>query len=180
MFRFIAVFVAFLPLLVSAQGGEINWLTIEEAQAAQKKVPKKIMMDVYTHWCGPCKMLDAQTFQNTDVAKYVNENYYAVKFNAEHPAAVNFKGKDYANPNFDPSKTGRNGVHELSRALGVSAYPTVIFLDEDLNTISPVTGYKTAQQLELYLKFFFSNEYKDVTTKEQWQEYQKNFTPVFK
>ncbi|MFT4679103.1 MAG: thioredoxin-related protein [Flavobacteriales bacterium] len=180
MFRFIAVFVAFLPLLVSAQGGLINWMTVEEAQAAQKKVPKKIMMDVYTHWCGPCKMLDAQTFQNADVANYVNDNYYAVKFNAEHPAAINFKGKDYTNPTFDPTKSGRNGVHELSRALGVSAYPTIIFLDEELNTISPVTGYKTAQQLELYLKFFHSNEYKTVTTKEQWQEYQKGFKPVFK
>ena len=62
---------------------EINWVTLEKAIELQKKTPKKIMMDVYTSWCGPCKMLDKNTFQNADVVKYVNANYYAVKFNAE-------------------------------------------------------------------------------------------------
>mgnify|MGYP000536572778 FL=1 len=67
--------------LVSAQ--EINWVSLEEAVELQKKNPKKIIMDVYTSWCGPCKMLDRNTFQNKDVAAYINKNYYAVKFNAE-------------------------------------------------------------------------------------------------
>ena len=58
-------------------------MSLEEAVAAQAVHPKKIMMDVYTSWCGPCKMLDKNTFQNPDVVEYVNENYYAVKFNAE-------------------------------------------------------------------------------------------------
>ena len=60
-------------MTVTAQ--EINWMTFEEALAAQKKTPKKIMMDVYTNWCGPCKMLDKNTFHNKDVVEYVNKNY---------------------------------------------------------------------------------------------------------
>ena len=40
-------------------------------------------MDMYTVWCGPCKMLDKNTFHNKDVADYINKYYYAVKFNAE-------------------------------------------------------------------------------------------------
>ena len=47
---------------ISAQ--EINWMTMDEALAAQKEEPKKIFMDVYTTWCGPCKMLDKNTFAN--------------------------------------------------------------------------------------------------------------------
>ena len=39
-------------------------MTLDEARAAQKKEPKKIFMDVYTDWCGPCKLLDKNTFQN--------------------------------------------------------------------------------------------------------------------
>ena len=124
-------------------------------------------------------MLDARTFHNPDVVKYVNENYYAVKFDAEHPAAIQFKGQTFSNPNYVPGKTGRNGVHELSRHLGVGAYPTIIFLDEDLNLIAPITGFKSAQQLELYLKFFYSNEYKNVKTREEWQAYQEAFKPEF-
>ena len=49
---------------VNAQESEINWMSLEEAVQAQAKNPKKIMMDVYTSWCGPCKMLDKNTFQN--------------------------------------------------------------------------------------------------------------------
>ena len=37
-----------------AQSKKINWMTFAEAIEAQKKVPKKILMDVYTTWCGPC------------------------------------------------------------------------------------------------------------------------------
>ena len=62
---------------------QIQWMTLAEAIEAQKVNPKKIFMDVYTDWCGPCKLLDKNTFQNPDVSKYISEHFYAVKFNAE-------------------------------------------------------------------------------------------------
>lgn len=177
------LFLALAVLLsgsVFAQGeGQINWMTIEEAQAAQAKESRKIMIDVYTKWCGPCKMLDKNTFHNKDVADYVNANYYAVKFDAEYPHDVEFNGNVYSNPNYDPNKKGRNGVNQLARSLGVSAYPTIVFMDEDLNIITPLSGYRQPQQLEVYLKFFADNEYKDVQTREEWEAWQANFTPTF-
>jgi thioredoxin-related protein len=155
-------------------------MTVEQALEAQKKSPRKIIVDVYTSWCGPCKMMDSNTFTNADVINYINKNYYAIKFNAESPEAVSFKGQNYGNPNYDPNKTGRNGVHEFSRALGVNAYPTIVYLDEELNLLAPVSGYRTPQQLELYLKFFAEDHHKSVTTTEQWTAYQNNFKPAFK
>jgi thioredoxin-related protein len=80
---------------ISAQ--EINWMSLEEAVIMQKKSPKKIMMDVYTNWCGPCKLLDKNTFKNKDVAAYVNKHYYAVKFNGEGNEVINFNGTEYKN-----------------------------------------------------------------------------------
>lgn len=173
-----------LSLLISgamfAQGeGEINWMTIEEATAAQAKTPKKIMIDVYTKWCGPCKMLDKNTFHNKDLADYVNENYYAVKFDAESPDDVTFKGKKFSNPDYDPAKKGRNSVNPLSRELGVRAYPTIVFMDEDQNLIAPVSGYQSPQALELYLKLFASDEYKNIKTKEEMEAYRATFVPKF-
>ena len=88
---------AFISFNALAQ--KINWVTLEEAVKLQKQAPKKIMMDAYTNWCGPCKMLDRNTFQNKNVADYVNEHYYAVKFNAEGNETVNFNGKEFSNPN---------------------------------------------------------------------------------
>ena len=109
------------------QAASIQWMSLEEAVEAQKREPRKIMMDVYTQWCGPCKMMMANTFTNANVINYVNANYYAVKFDAESPGDIQFQGETYSNPTYDPNRRGRNGVHELSRALGVNAYPTLVY-----------------------------------------------------
>ncbi|MAO09161.1 MAG: thioredoxin family protein [Alteromonas sp.] len=165
--------------LASAQ--EIKWMTMEDALAAQAKNPKKIFVDMYTVWCGPCKMLDKNTFSNPDVANFINKNFYAVKFNAEGNAKINYKGKLYANPSYDPAKaTRRNSAHQFSRYLGVTAYPTVIFLDENGNLINRVKGYRTPQQMELFLKLFGTDLWKQITTQEAYQEYVDNFKPEFK
>ncbi|NND95171.1 MAG: DUF255 domain-containing protein, partial [Flavobacteriales bacterium] len=92
---YLILFAFILPLVVNAQKKSINWITIEEAQEKVKEEPRKILMDVYTKWCGPCKMMMANTFTNADVISYINENYYAVKFDAESPDAISFKGVEY-------------------------------------------------------------------------------------
>ena len=173
------LFVFALSFTTIAQ--EINWVTLEEAMELQKKEPKKIMMDVYTNWCGPCKMLDKDTFQNEDVANYVNEHFYAVKFNAEGSGKITYKDQTFSNPNYDPSKANRrNSAHEFSRYLKVQAYPTIVFFDEEANFIAPIRGYQKPQGLELYLKLFKSDKYKDMKTQEQFNEYYKAFKPSFK
>ncbi|WP_411893467.1 thioredoxin family protein [Winogradskyella sp. A2] len=159
----------------------INWLTLEEALELQKKTPKKIFMDVYTNWCGPCKLLDKNTFHNPDVVKYINENYYAVKFDAEGNSTVTYKDRTFSNPNFDPAKVKRrNGVHEFTRFLKVSAYPSMLFFDEEANYLTPVTGYLKPQQLELYLKLFAEDKHKEMTTQEKFNDYYRAFKPTFK
>ena len=171
----------FFALVHSAVAQEINWMTIEEAVALQKNEPRKIIMDVYTNWCGPCKMLDKNTFRNPDVVDYINSNYYAVKFNAEGNSEVNYKGKTFSNPNYDPAKAKRrNSAHEFTRFLRVTAYPTMVFFDEEANFIAPISGYMKPRQIELYLKLFKSDKYKEMTTQEQFNNYYKAFTPTFK
>ncbi|MDP3352631.1 MAG: thioredoxin fold domain-containing protein [Flavobacteriaceae bacterium] len=180
-YLFIA-FIAFIGLSVNAQKKEatIKWMTFEEAVKAQAKKPMKIMLDAYTTWCGPCKLLDKNTFTNPDLIDYVNKNFYAVKFNAEGNDVVKFKGQTLTNPNFDATKTGRNSQHQLSQVLGVSAYPTILFLDEKADVITPVIGYRTAQELELYLKFFKEDSYKKITSQEDFNKYASEFKPSFK
>lgn len=174
---FVALLFAFGS--ISAQG--IKWMTMEEALAAQATSPKKIFVDMYTVWCGPCKLLDRNTFGNPDVANFINQNFYAVKFNAEGNETVNFKGKVFANPGYDPAKsTRRNSAHQFTRHMGVQAYPTVLFIAEDGTLINRVKGYRTPQQMEMFLKLFGTDLWKEITTQAAYQEYVDNFQPEFR
>lgn len=173
------IFLLSILFSISISAQEINWISMEEAVEAQKETPKKIIMDAYTVWCGPCKMLDKNTFHNKDVVTYINENFYAVKFNAEGNETVNFQGKEFTNPNFNPNTKGRNSSHELAQALGVRAYPTLIYFDEDANLITPIPGYQSPQQLELFLKLFKNDHHKMLKTQEDFEEYTQNFRGEF-
>ena len=159
---------------------KINWISLEKAVELQKKTPKKILIDMYTVWCGPCKMLDKNTFGNNSVAKYINAHYYAVKFNAEGNEVLTFKGKLYENPNYNPKKAKRrNSAHQLAKILGVRAFPTIVFLNENADLVAPVKGYQTPKQLEVYLKLFKREEYKKINSKEDFTKYSNSFVYEF-
>jgi thioredoxin-related protein len=137
---------------VATQAQEIKWMTFDEAIAMQKKNPKPIFMDVYTDRCGPSKMLDKKTFQTKEFSEFINANYYAVKFNGEGNTEVNYKGKKYTNPGFDPSRTGRNSMHEFTGFLKVEGYPSMYVLDKSGEIAQVIVGYRQAEQLLEELK----------------------------
>ncbi len=141
-----------------AEAGKVNWLKIDELEAAAANEKRKVMVDLYTDWCGWCKKMDKATFQHKAIADYLNEKFYAVKFNAENKMALSFKGKDY---NFIAA--GRRGYNELAHSFtkGRMSYPTIAFLDEDLNRIDSYPGFKQAHQFDPYLHFIAENHYQD-------------------
>lgn len=158
---------------------EIKWMSMNEALEAQKNEPKKIFMDAYTTWCGPCKMLDKNTFTDEDVINYINEHYYPVKFNAEGTEVINYLGKTFKNPNYDPDKKGRNSQHHFASALRITGYPSLVFFDENGALIAPIPGYRTPEQLEIYLKMFAQDDHKEITSAEDWKAYEEKFEYSF-
>ena len=158
------LFVALIGFNVQAQ--DINWISWEEAvQLSQTEAhPKKIFVDVYTDWCGWCKKMDKDTFQNPQVSQYMQDNFYMVKMDAEGKDPIQYQGKTFK---FVPS--GRRGYHELAAALlqGKMSYPTVVFLDENFNMLSPVPGYQKVEPFMQIAKYFGDNIYKD----KDWQSY---------
>jgi len=168
--RYILIFFLFFSWSATsnAQSG-IEWMSIEEAEALVKTEnnPKKIFIDVYTDWCGWCKKMDQVTFNNPEVSDYMNANFYMVKFNAESKDDVFVKGTTFS---FVPS--GRRGYHELAVALtqGKLSYPTVVFLDPELNMITPLPGFRTAQPFLQVAKFIGDNVYQHTS----WEDYIKS------
>ena len=132
----------------------INWLSIEEAEQMVVETPKPIMMDIYTEWCGPCKML-SKSFEDEKVAAFINANFYAVKFNGELSEPVVFNGKTYDNPDFDEAKgyKRRNAKNGLTKALKLKGYPTIfIFQPDDKDNPQELLGYKAPADLLVALK----------------------------
>tara|TARA_Y100000385_G_C13026348_1_gene608581 strand:- start:105 stop:611 length:507 start_codon:yes stop_codon:yes gene_type:complete len=156
-----------LSTLSNAQE-KIEWMSIEEAYALTltEASPKKIFIDVYTDWCGWCKRMDKATFQNPEVARYMNEHYYNVKFDAEQKESIEMLGNTFE---FVPQ--GKRGYHELAAALlnGKMSYPTVIFMSNKFEMLSPVPGYQEAGPFMNIAKYFGNDIYQNVP----WEEYAK-------
>ena len=168
--------ITFLLAFVFNYSQAINWISFEKAIEYQKSNPKNIIMDVYTNWCGPCKLLDKNTFQNKAIAQYINEHYYAVKFNAEGNDIVNFMDRKFKNINYDKNKAQtRNSSHQFTQFLGVNAYPTTLFFDRNMNLITPIRGYLLPKQIEIYLQLFKDDSYKKIKTQEDFDMFLKNF-----
>ncbi len=150
---------------------EIHWITsIDELQAKMQANPKKVYVDVYTDWCGWCKKMDATTFQNPDLIKYMNNNFYAVRFNAETKDVIHFQGKEYS---FNPQFKANTFAVELMK--GNMSYPTAIIMMENFQNPMPVAGYLDVNQLETILSYIGDNAYKH----QAWDVYQKSYKPTW-
>ena len=133
----------------------INWLTIQEAYALTQKKPKKFVIDVYTDWCGWCKVMDRETFSKPAIVDYVNENYYPVRFNAEQTADVTLGKQTFKHI----GGNGNRGVHELAAALmkNQMSYPTTVFMDEKFQLIQPIAGYLDPRMFHQVITYFGNN-----------------------
>ncbi len=147
---------------------KIKWYTIQEAEALSKQNPKKIMIDVYTDWCGWCKKMDAETFSNPVIAEFVNNNYYAVKLNAESTEDITFKGYTYK----FVEQNGK-GYHELAAGLlnGRLSFPSIAYLNEKLELLGAVPGYKGPADMESLLNYIAEEKF----LTQSLSEYQQTF-----
>ncbi len=146
---------------------EIHWITdMNELEAKMQASPKKVIFDVYTDWCGWCKKMDADTYTNPDLVKYVNNNFYAVKLDAERKDAFTFQGKEYK---FEPQYRSNTFAVEIMK--GAASYPTTVFMTENFQNPNPIPGYMQVKDMELILTYFGDNMYKRV----KFDDYKKTF-----
>lgn len=152
---------------------KVQWMSFEEAVKRSKIEKRKIFIDVYTDWCGWCKVMDKNTFSEPEVARLLNEKFYAVKFNAEQREDVVFNGVT-----FRFVESGRSGYHELAAALlnNKLSYPTVVFLDEEFAMITPLPGYRKPEEFHPMAQFIGEGHYKNIKFAEWQKKYKSPYT----
>jgi len=166
----ILIFVAVTSFHVSAQTSEkVKWYTMDEALKLNATAPRKILIDIYTDWCSWCKKMDAETFNHPAIAKYINKNFYPVKFDAESSAPVKFGEHTFVNQGRNSGS--RKSTHQFVSSLGVNGYPSVAYFNNKLELIGVLPGYYTPQKIESLLHFIVEEKYQNT----KLEDYEKTF-----
>lgn len=158
---------------------QVRWMTMAQALAAQKKEPRKILIDFYGDGYASCKEMDKATFNHPEIAKIINEHFYAVKFESDGNETVNFAGHTFTNPDYK-GKKGKSGLHQFSKYMNINIIPTMVFLDEKDEPITSLSGALKAKEVEPYFTMIANNEYKTIKTRKSWESYQKKFKSKIK
>jgi thioredoxin-related protein len=147
-----------------AEGSLVKWMTLKEAQEKIKTQPKPIIMDFYTDWCGWCKTMMKTTYANPDLAAYINQNFYPVKFNAETKDTIEYLGQKYGPVGEGQHPTNALAIKLLQNKL---MYPTTLFLNNYDKTKNEfgfsmiAQGYLETNKIEPILVYMLENAFRN-------------------
>ncbi len=158
----------FLLLSTAASAGEINWLSPQEVDKLMAEKPKKVIVDFYTSWCGWCKVMDKKTYANPAVIDYINENFYAIKFDAESKESFDFQGETYK---FNPKARAHDWA--ITYLGGRMSYPTTLFFLENFQNPMSVPGYVKTPMLETIMTYINTEKFKS----QDFEDYQETYEP---
>lgn len=99
--------------------------SFEDALALAEEESKKVFVDVYTTWCGPCIVMQETVFKEAEVGEYFNARFVNLKLDAE--------SEDQDGP-------------ELSARYDIGVYPTYLILDSSGSELSRATSAMPGEQ----------------------------------
>jgi thioredoxin-related protein len=145
--------------------GKLKWMNLAEASTSLQREKRPVLIDLYTDWCGWCKVMDKKTYSNLQVVQYLQEKFYPVKVDAESREALVWNGKTYRfNSNY---RTNEFAVYVTQ---GHLEFPTTVIIPTD-GEPQAIPGYLEPKDLELIVKYFGEGGYGKIP----FQEFQKNF-----
>ena len=158
-------------IITTVQNEKLQWLTLAEAEAKTTSQKKAIIIDLYTDWCGWCKVMDKNTYTNPQVVQYIRDKFYPVKLNAETREVLTWRGKEF-------KYNDMYRVHDYAILLtgGQLSYPSTVILPADGSAPQVIPGYLKAPEMELILKYFGEGHY----GKTPFETFRKDFTQTWK
>ena len=154
MKKLILILLIFNLNTAQAQKDAINWLGFEELEDSLKLENKPVLIYFYTDWCVYCKKMDRNAFKNSEIISAINQDFYAVKMNAESTENIKFDGQIFRN---EQSKTKRNGIHQIPLILAKReqksmSFPVVMILDKEFKIRKKSYEYLSSEMLKILIK----------------------------
>ena len=154
MKKLILILMIFSLQLINAQKNEIKWVSFEVLDESLKKETKPVVIYFYTDWCVYCKKMDRNAFRDPEIISALNQNFYAVKMNAESTAEIEFEGQIFTN---EQAKTKRNGIHQIPMLLADRenkpiSFPVFMVLDKDFRVKIKSHEYLTTDKMKTLIK----------------------------
>jgi len=148
-----------------------KWMTLREASDSLKKEKRPILVDLYTDWCGWCKVMDKKTYSHKQVSQYLGQKFYAVKIDAESRQAIEWNGKSYL---FNAQY--KTNEFALYLTQGQLSYPTTVIIPVDGTAPQAIPGYLEPKDFEMIVKYFGEGHY----GKTPFPQYQRSFKSSWK
>lgn len=123
----IALYIIVWSFSIADASDSVKWHSYEEGKALGKIEKKKVFLHFYADWCGFCAKMAKETFRNSEVVSYLNENFISIRVDFDKEA-------------------------ETAQKYGVMGLPTNWFLTEMGQPILNIPGYISADAMLAMLK----------------------------
>jgi thioredoxin-related protein len=125
---------------------KVEWLAFDAATEKASKQDKHLIVDVYTSWCGWCRVMERETYGNPEVAAYLKDNFVLAKVNGESPSKLHWNGKEMTERQF-------------ARTIGVTGYPATFFMKPNAELLGGVPGYIKTPEFLIYTRYVATRWY---------------------
>ena len=168
--RFILFLFYFSFILPTFGQNKIKWSSSDQISDRVQKGNKKFIVYFYYEGCKWCKHLEDQTFDNDNVAKFINQNFDAFKINAQTENKITIGDRTYTSV-----RIGKFDFSELAAELlmGDMSFPAIVFMDEKFNKIQSHSGFLDQKSFEMLLSYFAGNHHKNTLFKRYVNSYCK-------